>query len=61
MSVTPELLNMTLMDLEDDPEHKRMVNLWTYEKSVVENLPGQLKSWIPAHHKTVLRVKGVKL
>ncbi len=61
MKVEPDLLCLRVPDLSDDSSGPRCIHMWTYTKSVVENLPDNLKVLIPETSIKILEDKGCKL
>lgn len=61
MDVEPDLLVLRSPDLGHDATGPRCMQMWTYDKKVVENLPKEVLDGISPLMKERVRKKGVKI
>ncbi|MBM3254380.1 MAG: hypothetical protein FJZ16_09020 [Candidatus Omnitrophica bacterium] len=61
MDVEPDLLVIRSPDLGPEAKGPRCMQMWTYDKSVVEKLPKKVKDGISPAMKERIRQKGVKI
>ena len=61
MDVEPDLLVIRSPSLGPEAKGPRCMQMWTYDKSVVENLPKKVKDEISPAMKERIRQKGVKI
>lgn len=61
MTAEPTLLALRAPDLGDDASGPRCMQMWTYDKSFVEQMPADLKKVIMPNTEKMLRERGVKL
>ena len=61
MATEPKLLALRAPDLGDDATGPRCMQMWTYDKTVIEKMPTDLKQVIMDSTKKILKERGVKL
>ena len=61
MDVEPDLLVIRAPDLGPEATGPRCMQMWTYDNSVIENLPDKVKDGISPAMKERIRQKGVKI
>ena len=61
MAAEPKLLALRAPDLGDDGKGPRCMQMWTYDKTIVEKMPADLKQVIMESTKKILKERGVRL